>query len=101
MFLLGNKLLVTSLLYRGSTHGWRQEEFHSRCDKKGPTISLFKINMGDCIGGYTKASWSSPPNICGELISDSDAVLFNLTCGRQYPHKNTGKAIYCSKYKGP
>jgi hypothetical protein len=55
MKLLGNKKLVTALLFRGSEHGWWAEDFHSRCDKKGPTISLFKVKDGDCIGGFTKA----------------------------------------------
>ncbi len=53
--LLGNKKLVTALLFRGSEHGWKAKDFHSRCDKKGPTISLFKIKDGDCIGGFTNA----------------------------------------------
>jgi hypothetical protein len=53
--LLGNKRFVTYMLYRGSENGWDCEDFHSRCDKKGPTISLFKIKDGDVIGGYTKA----------------------------------------------
>ena len=47
--------IVTTLLYRGSKHGWKSKDFHSRCDGKGPTISLFKLKNGDCIGGYTKA----------------------------------------------
>ena len=53
--LLGYKELVTILLYRGSDHGWKDKDFHSRCDHKGPTISLFKIKKGDCIGGFTTA----------------------------------------------
>jgi hypothetical protein len=53
--LLGNKLLFTTLLYSGSIHGWRFKDFHSRCDGKRPTISLFKVKDGDCIGGYTNA----------------------------------------------
>jgi hypothetical protein len=55
MKLLGNKKLVTALLFRGSEHGWKAKDFHSRCDNKGPTISLFKVKDGDCIGGFTKA----------------------------------------------
>jgi hypothetical protein len=51
--LLGNKRLVTVLLYRGSEHGWMKKDFHSRSDKKGPTIVLFKVKGGDCIGGFT------------------------------------------------
>ncbi len=52
--LLGNKIFVTYMLYRGSEHGWTCKDFHSQCDDKGPTISLFKINDGDIIGGYSK-----------------------------------------------
>ncbi len=52
--LLGNKRFITYMLYRGSDHGWEYEDFHDRCDKKGPTISLFKIKDGDVIGGYNK-----------------------------------------------
>jgi hypothetical protein len=51
--LLGSKILVTSLLYCGTIHGWEPMDFHSRCDKKGPTITLLKVRDGDCIGGYT------------------------------------------------
>jgi hypothetical protein len=43
------------LLFRGSIHGWNFKDFHSRCDGQGPTISLFKVKDGDCIGGYTSA----------------------------------------------
>lgn len=57
--LLGNKRLVTKLLYCGTEDGFRPEYFHDLCDHKGPTICLFKIRHGekegDCIGGYTKA----------------------------------------------
>jgi hypothetical protein len=53
--LLGNKQLVTILLYSGSIHGWHAKDFHSRCDGKRLTISLFKVKDGDCIGGYTDA----------------------------------------------
>jgi hypothetical protein len=55
MNLLGNKKLVTTLLFSGSEHGWKEKDFHSRCDNKGPTICLYKIKDGDCIGGFTKA----------------------------------------------
>jgi hypothetical protein len=52
--LLGPKKFTTNLLYRGSEHGWMAKNFHDHCDKKGPTISLFKIKDGDCIGGFSK-----------------------------------------------
>jgi hypothetical protein len=81
--LLGNKRLVTTLLYRGSEHGWYGRDFHSRCDNKSPTISLFKVKDGDCIGGYTEAEWTS----IGKAVGDSAAMLFNLSQKRHFPHK--------------
>jgi hypothetical protein len=53
--LLGNKRVETTIRYRGSEHGWKYKAFNSQCDKIGPTISLFKVDDGDCIGGYTNA----------------------------------------------
>jgi hypothetical protein len=53
--LLNFRLLNATLLYRGSDHGWEFIDFHSSCDHKGPTISLFKVKDGDCIGGFTTA----------------------------------------------
>lgn len=44
---------VTSLLYRGSRDGWTYADFHKLCDEKGPTITLFKVKDGPCIGGFT------------------------------------------------
>jgi carbamoylphosphate synthase large subunit len=79
--LLGNKKLVTTLLYSGSLHGWMTIDFHSRCDNKEPTITLFKIENGDCIGGYTKAKLSSND----DFQADSEAMLFNLSCCRHFP----------------
>ncbi len=50
----------TILLYRGSDHEFKANDFHRLCDGKGPTVTLFKIEEsnksdGDCIGGYTEA----------------------------------------------
>ncbi len=57
--LLGNNQLVTTLLYRGSDHGWLKKDYESRRDYKKSAIFLFKIKDGDCIGGYTMISLSS------------------------------------------
>ena len=46
-----------TLLYRASEDGWHAKDFHKLCDKSGPTMTLFQVEGGDCIGGYTKKSW--------------------------------------------
>jgi hypothetical protein len=93
----GNKdktLIITTLLYSGHLHGWKYKDFHSRCDSKGRTVSLFQIKDGDCIGGYTSQCWESDED--GKRKADSSAFLFNLTRSRHFPSKATGKDIYCS-----
>ena len=44
------------LLYRGSRDGWNPQEFHSRCDNQGTTLTIFHTNNGRVFGGYTEAS---------------------------------------------
>ena len=44
------------LCYRASVHGWSSKDFHTRCDNKGPTVTIVKV--GECIfGGYTDQNW--------------------------------------------
>ena len=44
------------LCWRESRDGWDNNEFHSLCDEKGPTITIVKA--GNYIfGGYTNLSW--------------------------------------------
>ena len=95
--LLGNKPVTSTLLYSGHLHGWEYEDFHSRCDSKGRTVSLFQIEQGDCIGGYTSQCWESK----GGFKADSSAFLFNLTRSRHFPSKANGIDIYCSGNFGP
>jgi hypothetical protein len=89
--LLGNKPITLTLLYSGHLHGWMHKDFHDRCDSKGSTVSLFQIEQGDCIGGYTSQCWESE----WKMKADSSAFLFNLTRSRHFPSKATGKDIFC------
>ena len=45
-----------ALIYRASRNGWAATTFHSFCDRKGPTVTVFKC--GNYIfGGYTDQHW--------------------------------------------
>ena len=46
------------LIFRASRDGFAAEAFHSKCDNKGPTVTIVK--SGEYIfGGFAEASWSS------------------------------------------
>ena len=96
--LFGGKktLVISNLLYSGNLHGWMREDFHDLCESKERTVSLFQIEQGDCIGGYTSQCWESP-SWPGEFKADSSAILFNLTRSRHFPSKATGYDIYCCR----
>jgi hypothetical protein len=63
------------LCYRASTHGWYAKDFHSKCDNKGPTIVLVKVNEF-IFGGFTDTNWGGKwhltfPCGVGEVLSVS------------------------------
>ena len=42
----------TTLLYRGSTHGFTNRAFHDKCDGKGSTLCVIRSNHQQVFGGY-------------------------------------------------
>ena len=48
--------------------------FHSKCDYKGPTVFIVKLNNNRKIGGFTTASWHQE----NKEIFDDNCFLFNL-----------------------
>ena len=55
--------------------------FHERCDDKGPTVSLFRTDDDQVLGGFTAASWGSG----GVHVTDENAFLFNLSKQLLFP----------------
>ena len=47
------------LLFRASQDGFTTATFHSKCDNKGPTVTIVKSG-NNIFGGFTEQSWTSP-----------------------------------------
>ena len=63
------------LCYSGVLHGWSASTFHSRCDNKGPTVTVARrSDNGRVFGGYTTRSWVSS----GSYAYDYDAFLWTF-----------------------
>ncbi|CAB3998084.1 Aggrecan core, partial [Paramuricea clavata] len=45
-----------SVCWRATRDGWDVKNFHSRCDKKKPTLTLVKVGVS-IFGGYATESW--------------------------------------------
>ena len=63
------------LCYSGVLHGWSSSTFHSRCNNKGPTVTVARrSDNGRVFGGYTTRSWVSSNG----YAYDYDAFLWTF-----------------------
>ena len=65
------------LIFRASRDGYSAENFHSKCDDMGPSLTIVQSEYGYRFGGYSKISWISHSKVF--CIADSDAFIFSLT----------------------
>jgi len=87
-----------SLLYKATRDGFDGKDFHSKCDNKGPTITIIQSKGGYLFGGFTSQSWEGN-NV---YKADPTSFIFTLTNPHslpptQYPIKpdKIQKAIQC------
>lgn len=91
-----------TLLYRASRDGCTVQAFHSRCDNKGPTVTVLYNTNKSVYGGYTAVNWHSN----GAYVNDANAFLFRLDYNgvaqaQMFSIKNPTKAIYADSGYGP
>jgi len=93
-----------ALIYRASRNGWGAANFHSCCDRKGPTVTVVK--SGNYIfGGYTEQHWEStssafkraPNSFMFSLVNPSGLKPTKMPL---IPGKE-GSAILCNSSYGP
>ena len=90
------------LLYRGTRDGMGSNYFHNKCNKQGPTISLFKNDKGYIFGGYASTDWTSG----GGYKSAPNSFIFTLTNihgtePTKFPNSNANYSIYDHFNYGP
>ena len=62
--------------YRGTVNGWPKYTFHSRCDGKGPTLTLAR-KESNLFGGFNDQSWQSENPLCLCCLSLQSAYLIS------------------------
>jgi len=89
------------LLWKGGQDGFGAAMFHSKCNGKGPTVTVIKSNNDKIFGGYTSESWGFGGS-SGAYKQDATAFIYSLThkakCATQ---KNTGYSIFDRSSFGP
>jgi hypothetical protein len=76
------------LIYRASRDGNTVEEFHKKCDYKGATIVIIKVEGSEqIIGGYNPFNWNSSNN----YMTTTNSFIFSFT---ERMNIKTGKVGY-------
>ena len=90
------------LLYRATKDGDSYENFHSKVDNKGETITLFKTDKNRKFGGHISKSWK---NSGDWQNGDPSYFLFSFDEKKCYKDKKnslySGMQFYCNKDWGP
>jgi len=99
-----NQNFNPKLLYRGSRDGMSPQDFHLKCDGKGPTITLIKCYYGKqnqeaVIGGFIDQSWHKDKN--GSYIFSNKSFIFSLTSQQKFPIRHPFYAAYGFSEYGP
>jgi hypothetical protein len=94
----------SKLLFRSSCDGTTAAAFHSRCDRKGPTLTLIKDADGNVFGGYAAVEWGSAAD--GTWLNDPAAFLLTVLNPHGDPpalfaSKANGRSILCHSLAGP
>ncbi|XP_060600545.1 uncharacterized protein LOC132753982, partial [Ruditapes philippinarum] len=94
-----------NLLYTLSNTMFRADEFHEKCDGKGPTLTLLYGRFNNCFGGYTSQDWSCESH---RTKRDESAFLFFKNKNAEaeckifpIPKNSADNAIVCDKKFGP
>jgi len=93
------------LLYRSSIDGKTAQNFHNKCDKKGPSLVLIKCKFhgashSSIIGGFTDQSWDITKN---QHVTSTQSFIFSLTSGVKCPVKSGAShlAVHVGGPHGP
>ncbi|CAG8490133.1 6481_t:CDS:2 [Acaulospora colombiana] len=92
------------LLVRGTRDGFDATTFHTRCDRKGATVVVMKLEgSGEILGGYNAAYWRT-----GAVYIQSDkSFIFSLRDGKNLQEvrlsrvKDSSSAMYGHTSYGP
>ena len=88
------------LLWKGTRDGFGASVFHTKCNNKGPTLTIIKSNNDKIFGGYTSQSWGFGG---GSWTSkhDATAFIYSLSYKTKCATQKDTNSIWDSSGYGP
>ena len=81
------------LLWKGTRDGFKAATFHSKCDKKGPTLTVIKSQHDKVFGGFTSESWGFAGTGDPQSKKDHTAFIYSLTRNGKYAQQRNDNSI--------
>ena len=91
------KYFRCKLVYNAKVDGDKLSTYHSLCDNKGPTLTIFTTNNNLILGGYLSISFDENSG----WIHDENAFLFSFNPDEKYSSIDTTYTFYGGKDRGP
>ena len=91
------KYFKCKLLYDAKENGDKVSTYHSLCDNKGATLTIFSTNDNLILGGYLSVSFNENSG----WIHDENAFLFSINPNEKYPSLDATYTFYGGKDRGP
>ncbi|KAJ6255746.1 pep-cterm sorting domain-containing protein [Anaeramoeba flamelloides] len=93
--------------FNSRTDGWQIQKFHQKCDNKGKSIVLVKLNNKSLFGGFAAIDWKITSTY--KQSTGKKSFLFSLISLdpnfieplKMHCNQNTNSEIYCSPNYGP
>ena len=67
--------------YHAKSDGFTAHAFHSRCDNKGPTVTLVQVREF-VFGGFLDQNWGGIANEISNLTSSLISIVINTFCAQ-------------------
>ena len=91
------KYFKCKLIYDAKENGDKVSTYHSLCDNKGPTLTIFTTSDNLTLGGYLSVSFNENSG----WIHDENAFLFSLNPNEKYSSIDSTYTFYGGKDRGP
>ena len=88
-----------NLLYRASRDGFDPKDFHSRCDRVGPTLVVIRSAAEKICGGFTSVPWESREE--EKCVNDPTAFIFSLSLRTKCVEQLNENSVCHNANKGP
>jgi hypothetical protein len=98
---LGKRVLLSTLLYRGSENDFKASTFFENCEGIKNTLVICETQNGKIIGGFTPVPWKKYYSDTYIKDESGQSFVFSLSNNDKFTLQNTNYALRYYQDYGP